>query len=101
MPEKYDAKKLAEKKARIVEPIGQFKSLMQDRRNAPLARQVLRKLFPEPLKCTPVVREHGRKDCEIAGRGVLSALPGREQVASPRGTVLDAVELPWVWKVAA
>ena len=65
----------------MIERAGKFRELMQDRKNAPLARQVLRKGLKQPLKCIPILRD-GRKDYAI---GRNSFILGREPVASPRG----------------
>ena len=77
----HNPRKLAETQARMIERIGKFRELMQDRRNVPLARQVLRKALKEPLKCIPILRD-GRKDYAI---GRNSFILGREPVVSPRG----------------
>jgi len=62
---------------------------MQDRRNTPLARQVLRKALKQPLKCIPILRD-GRKDYAIARNSFLLS---REPVASPRGFDADITRI--------
>jgi hypothetical protein len=89
LPGEHDPRKLAETQATMIERIGKFRELMQDRRNTPLARQVLRKALKEPLKCIPILRD-GRKDYAIAKN---SFLLGREPVATPRGFDADITRL--------
>jgi hypothetical protein len=50
LPGEHNPRKLAETQARMIERAGKFRELMQDRKNAPLARQVLRKALKEPLR---------------------------------------------------
>jgi hypothetical protein len=45
----------------MVERMGKFKALMEDRRNTVLARQAVRKLLNVPMLCTPVVKPDGRR----------------------------------------
>jgi site-specific DNA recombinase len=61
-------------KASMLDRIGKFRELMRDRRNAPLARQALRKLLDGPIRCTPVVRKDGRRGYAIRGETRLGAL---------------------------
>ena len=81
LPGQQDPKSLADTRGRMVARIAKFRELMQDRRNTPLARQVLRKALKQPLRCIPILRD-GRKDYAI---GRNSFLLSREPVASPRG----------------
>jgi hypothetical protein len=81
LPGQHDPRRFAETQARMIERIGKFRELMQDRKNAPLARQVLRKALKEPLKCIPILLG-GRKEYAI-GRNFF--ILGREPVASPTG----------------
>ena len=82
LPGRQDSKRLADTRAKMVERIGKFRELMQDRRNVPLARQVLRKSLKQPFRCIPILRD-GRKDYAI---GRNSFILGREPVTSPRGS---------------
>src|SRR2546422_126449 len=50
-PDEFDAEKLAGLKSKLAGDIARFHQMMSDRRNASLARQVLRKLLVEPIKC--------------------------------------------------
>jgi len=61
-----DRAELGKLKQEMVERMGKFRELMQDRRNTPLARQALRKLLVGPIKCVPV-EIAGRKEYAIRG----------------------------------
>jgi hypothetical protein len=60
----YEYKEVEDLKAALVERIGKFREVMTTRRNIPLARQLLRKLLAEPIRCVPIIRD-GRKDYAI------------------------------------
>ena len=76
-----DPRKQTETEARMIERIGKFRELMQDRRNIPLARKVLEKTLKEPLRRIPILKD-GRKVYAIAKNKFLLR---REPVATPRG----------------
>jgi hypothetical protein len=72
LPDEFDADKLASLKAKMAGDIARFRDMMRDRRNAPLARQVLRKLLIEPIRCIPIMRD-GKRDFAIRGRATTGA----------------------------
>jgi hypothetical protein len=72
LPDEFDAKKLAALKGRMVEELTRFREMMADRRNAPLARQVLRRLLVEPIRCLPIKRD-GKPDSSIRGKATTGA----------------------------
>jgi hypothetical protein len=59
-------------KDRMAADIARFREMMADRRNASLARQVLRKLLVEPIKCVPITRD-GKRDFAVRGRATTGA----------------------------
>jgi hypothetical protein len=73
LADQYDNDKLATLKARMAGDIARFREMMADRHNAPLARQVLRRLLIEPIKCIPISRD-GKRDFAIRGRATTGAL---------------------------
>ena len=89
LPDEFDADKLESLKARMAGDIARFRAMMADRRNAPLARQVLRKLLVEPIRCIPTMRD-GKRDSAIRdghhrGFHIGPATTNcREQLASPQ-----------------
>lgn len=72
LPDEFDATKLAGVKSKLANDIARFREMMSDRRNAPLARHVLRKLLVEPIKCMPITRD-GKRDFAISGRATTGA----------------------------
>ncbi len=81
------------------ERLGQFEELLLS--DVPLAREALRKLIAGRIAFEPLERG-GERGYHLRWSLVTDALlDGNIGVASPRESVLDAVELPWEWKVAA
>ena len=72
LPDEYEGARLEGLKARMAEDIARFREMMADRRNAPLARQFLRRLLVEPIKCIPITRA-GKRDFAIRGRATTGA----------------------------
>lgn len=72
LPDEYDATRLDGLKGRMAADIARFRDMMRDRRNAPLARQVLRRLLVEPIKCTPV-STNGTRSFAVRGRATTGA----------------------------
>jgi site-specific DNA recombinase len=73
LPDHYDPEKLESLKARMAGDIARFRDMMADRQNTPLARQVLRRLLVEPIKCVPISRD-GKRDFAVKGRATTGAL---------------------------
>jgi hypothetical protein len=63
----YEHKEGEDLKAALVERIGKFREVMTTRRNIPLARQLLRNLLAEPIRCIPIMQD-GRKDYALRGK---------------------------------
>ena len=72
LEDQFDETRLADVRLRMAADIARFRDMMIDRRNAALARQVLRRLLVEPIRCIPIVRD-GRRDYAIRGVATTGA----------------------------